>query len=77
MPTIMAGVNQTLMLAMSMVAIASNDSRWWFRPALRGIGRLDMGWSVGCAGIVIRDYSDRLTQPLGQNSRLKGTDAGI
>ncbi|OAT24314.1 glycine betaine/L-proline ABC transporter permease ProW [Proteus myxofaciens] len=75
MPTIMAGVNQTLMLALSMVVIASMIAVGGLgQMVLRGIGRLDMGLAaVGGAGIVILAIIlDRLTQSLGQNSRLKG-----
>lgn len=44
MPTIMAGVNQTLMLALSMVVIASMIAVGGLgQMVLRGIGRLDMG----------------------------------
>ncbi|WP_300650561.1 proline/glycine betaine ABC transporter permease, partial [Pseudomonas sp.] len=43
-PTIMAGVNQTLMLSLSMVVIASMISVGGLgQMVLRGIGRLDMG----------------------------------
>jgi hypothetical protein len=55
MPTIMAGVNQTLMLALSMVVIASMIAVGGLgQMVLRGIGRLDMGLAtVGGVGIVI------------------------
>lgn len=75
MPTIMAGVNQTLMLALSMVVIASMIAVGGLgQMVLRGIGRLDMGLAaVGGAGIVILAIIlDRLTQSLGQNGRHKG-----
>ncbi|EKT61474.1 glycine betaine/L-proline ABC transporter permease ProW [Providencia burhodogranariea] len=74
MPTIMAGVNQTLMLALSMVVIASMIAVGGLgQMVLRGIGRLDMGLaSVGGVGIVILAIVlDRLTQSLGKNSRGK------
>ncbi|WP_075181578.1 glycine betaine/L-proline ABC transporter permease ProW [Pantoea sp. 1.19] len=75
MPTIMAGINQTLMLALSMVVIASMIAVGGLgQMVLRGIGRLDMGLaSVGGVGIVILAIIlDRLTQSLGQNSRTRG-----
>lgn len=55
MPTIMAGVNQTLMLALSMVVIASMIAVGGLgQMVLRGIGRLDMGLAtIGGVGIVI------------------------
>lgn len=76
MPTIMAGVNQTLMLALSMVVIASMIAVGGLgQMVLRGIGRLDMGLaSVGGVGIVILAIVlDRLTQSLGKNSRSKAS----
>lgn len=74
MPTIMAGVNQTLMLALSMVVIASMIAVGGLgQMVLRGIGRLDMGLaSVGGVGIVILAIIlDRFTQSLGQDTRGK------
>lgn len=71
----MAGVNQTLMLALSMVVIASMIAVGGLgQMVLRGIGRLDMGLaSVGGVGIVILAIIlDRLTQSLGRDSRTKG-----
>ena len=75
MPTIMAGINQTLMLALSMVVIASMIAVGGLgQMVLRGIGRLDMGLaSVGGVGIVILAIIlDRLTQSLGQDTRSRG-----
>ncbi|MCW2483466.1 ABC transporter permease subunit, partial [Candidatus Symbiopectobacterium sp. NZEC135] len=75
MPTIMAGVNQTLMLALSMVVIASMIAVGGLgQMVLRGIGRLDMGLAaVGGVGIVILAIIlDRLTQSLGRDSRSRG-----
>lgn len=75
MPTIMAGVDQTLMLALSMVVIASMIAVGGLgQMVLRGIGRLDMGLAaVGGVGIVILAIIlDRLTQSLGRDRRSKG-----
>ncbi len=75
MPTIMAGINQTLMLALSMVVIASMIAVGGLgQMVLRGIGRLDMGLAtVGGVGIVILAIIlDRLTQSLGRDSRTRG-----
>lgn len=72
MPTIMAGVNQTLMLSLSMVVIASMIAVGGLgQMVLRGIGRLDMGLAtVGGVGIVILAIIlDRLTQSVGGSSR--------
>ncbi|PPC64840.1 proline/glycine betaine ABC transporter permease ProW [Pantoea sp. ICBG 1758] len=76
MPTIMAGVNQTLMLALSMVVIASMIAVGGLgQMVLRGIGRLDMGLAtVGGVGIVILAIIlDRLTQSVGRDSRSRGS----
>lgn len=75
MPTIMAGINQTLMLALSMVVIASMIAVGGLgQMVLRGIGRLDMGLaSVGGVGIVILAIIlDRLTQSVGRDARARG-----
>jgi glycine betaine/proline transport system permease protein len=73
--TIMAGVNQTLMLALSMVVIASMISVGGLgQMVLRGIGRLDMGLAtVGGVGIVLLAIVlDRMTQALGAEERESG-----
>lgn len=70
-PTIMAGVNQTLMLSLSMVVIASMIAVGGLgQMVLRGIGRLDMGLAtVGGLGLVLLAiFLDRLTQAMGENS---------
>lgn len=72
MPTIMAGVNQTLMLALSMVVIASMIAVGGLgQMVLRGIGRLDMGLAaVGGVGIVLLAIVlDRITQAMGEQER--------
>jgi len=69
MPTIMAGINQTLMLALSMVVIASMIAVGGLgQMVLRGIGRLDVGLAaVGGLGIVLLAVIlDRLTQAMGK-----------
>ncbi|MFP4134956.1 MAG: ABC transporter permease [Halothece sp.] len=71
MPTILAGVNQSLMLALSMVVIASLIAVAGLGQMVnRGIGRLDVGLaSVGGVGIVlIAIVLDRITQAVGDNS---------
>ncbi|WP_418315992.1 glycine betaine/L-proline ABC transporter permease ProW [Piscinibacter sakaiensis] len=69
LPTIMAGVNQTLMLSLSMVVIASMIAVGGLgQMVLRGIGRLDMGLAtVGGVGIVLMAIVlDRMTQAMGR-----------
>lgn len=75
MPTIMAGFNQTLMLSLSMVVIASMIAVKGFgNEVLRAIGRLDAGKAiVGGIGIVILAVVlDRITQGLGSSKRTRG-----
>lgn len=72
MPTIMAGVNQTLMLSLSMVVIASMIAVGGLgQMVLRGIGRLDIGLAaVGGLGIVLLAVIlDRLTQEVGKKDK--------
>jgi len=72
MPTIMAGINQTLMLALSMVVIASMIAVGGLgQMVLRGIGRLDIGLAaVGGLGIVLLAVIlDRLTQEMGNKDK--------
>ncbi|WP_305821629.1 glycine betaine/L-proline ABC transporter permease ProW [Massilia brevitalea] len=72
MPSIMAGINQSLMLSLSMVVIASMIAVGGLgQMVLRGIGRLDMGLAtVGGLGIVLLAIMlDRLTQAMGQPTR--------
>ncbi|MDA8520027.1 glycine betaine/L-proline ABC transporter permease ProW [Acidovorax sp. NCPPB 4044] len=72
LPSIMAGINQALMLSLSMVVIASMIAVGGLgQMVLRGIGRLDMGLAaVGGLGIVLLAITlDRLTQALGQPRR--------
>ena len=79
MPTIMAGVNQTLMLSLSMVVIASMIAVGGLgQMVLRGIGRLDMGLAaVGGLGIVLLAIVlDRLTQAMGVSARERAGRSG-
>ena len=72
MPSIMAGINQALMLSLSMVVIASMIAVGGLgQMVLRGIGRLDMGLAtVGGLGIVLLAITlDRFTQALGRPRR--------
>lgn len=74
--TIMTGINQTLMLSLSMVVVASMIAVGGLgQMVLRGIGRLDIGQAaVGGVGIVLMAISlDRLTQAMGKPPRLRET----
>ena len=75
MPSIMTGINQALMLSLSMVVIASMIAVGGLgQMVLRGIGRLDMGLAtVGGLGIVLLAIVlDRLTQAMGETQRGSG-----
>lgn len=68
LPSIMAGVNQALMLSLSMVVIASMIAVTGLgQMVLRGIGRLDMGMAaIGGLGVVLLAVTlDRITQAMG------------
>jgi glycine betaine/proline transport system permease protein len=72
MPTIMAGVNQTIMLALSMVVIASMIGAGGLgNTVLTGIQRLDVGLGFeGCLGVVLLAILlDRITQSFGAARR--------
>jgi len=74
-PTILAGVNQTIMLSLSMVVIASMISvKGLGNEVLRAMGRLDAGKAlVGGLGIVILAVVlDRITQGMGRSGRERG-----
>lgn len=74
-PTIMAGVNQTVMLALSMSVVSSMIAVTGLgQMVLRGIGRLDMGLAtVGGLGIVfLAIVIDRISQSFGTSARERG-----
>jgi glycine betaine/proline transport system permease protein len=69
MPSIMAGVNQTIMLALSMVVIASMIGAGGLGDVvLRGIQRLDvgLGFEGGIGVVVLAIILDRITQSFGK-----------
>lgn len=73
MRTIMAGLNQTLMLALSMVVITALIGAGGLGLVVNtGLGRLDVGGATaGGVGIVILAIVlDRITQGLGQQNRV-------
>ncbi|AKB36452.1 Glycine betaine ABC transport system, permease protein OpuAB [Methanosarcina siciliae C2J] len=67
LPTIMAGINQCIMLSLSMVVIAAMiGARGLGYQVLYGIQRLDigMGFEAGLAIVIIAIFLDRITQNL-------------
>lgn len=74
MRTIMAGLNQTLMLALSMVVIAALIGAGGLGLVVNtGLGRLDVGGATaGGVGIVILAIIlDRITQGLGEQGKVE------
>ncbi|MFB4203181.1 Glycine betaine transport system permease protein OpuAB [wastewater metagenome] len=72
MPSIMAGINQTIMLALSMVVIASMIGAGGLgNTVLTGIQRLNvgLGFEGGLGVVILAILLDRITQSFGQRSR--------
>lgn len=69
LPTIMAGVNQTIMLALSMVVIAAMIGAGGLgQQVLKGIEqlRIGLGFESGLAVVILAMFLDRVTQGLGR-----------
>jgi glycine betaine/proline transport system permease protein len=72
MPSIMAGVNQTIMLALSMVVIASMIGAGGLgNTVLTGIQRLNvgLGFEGGLGVVLLAILLDRITQSFGRSRR--------
>jgi glycine betaine/proline transport system permease protein len=72
MPNIMAGINQTTMMALAMVVIASMIGvRGLGYEVLQGINRLQVGRGVlaGLGIVILAIVFDRITQAFGQRQR--------
>ena len=75
-PTILAGVNQTIMLALSMVVIAALIGAGGLgNPVVQGVTQLRTapGFEGGLAIVILAIFLDRVTQSLGDRV---GPDAG-
>ena len=75
LPNIMAGINQTTMMALSMVVIASMiGARGLGYEVLLGINRLEVGRGLlaGLGIVVLAVLFDRITQSYGQRVRTGG-----
>nr|WP_205719465.1 ABC transporter permease subunit [Actinomadura geliboluensis] len=73
MPSIMAGVNQLIMLSLSMVVIAGMVGAGGLGgEVLEGINRVDVakGFEGGIAVVILAIYLDRLTGALGEGPSL-------
>ena len=74
LPTILAGVNQTIMLALSMVVIAGMIGAGGLgNVVLKGITQLkiDLGFEGGIAIVILAIFLDRVTQALGESTQKK------
>lgn len=75
MPTIMAGINQVIMLALSMVVIAGMVGAGGLGgDVVASLNRIDagLGFEAGVSVVVLAMYLDRLTSAAGK-SRTQGT----
>lgn len=75
MPTILAGVNQTIMLALSMVVIGGLiGAPGLGEQVVRGVSRvqLDVGIEAGVGIVIIAIVLDRITQGFSQHRKKKG-----
>ncbi len=81
MPSIMAGINQTIMLALSMVVIASMIGAGGLgNTVLTGIQRLNvgLGFEGGLGVVLLAILLDRITQSFGTPKRSPGSrSAGL
>nr|WP_221773453.1 proline/glycine betaine ABC transporter permease [Ruficoccus amylovorans] len=72
MPTIMAGLNQTIMLSLSMVVIVGMIGAGGLGEAvLSGIQQMEMGYGFesGLSIVILAIYLDRLTQAMGNKKK--------
>ncbi len=79
MPSIMQGINQTIMLALSMVVIASMIGAGGLGgTVLTGIQRLQvgLGFEGGLAVVFLAILLDRISQSFGERRRGNGRDYG-
>ena len=74
MPTIMAGINQTIMLALSMVVIAAMiGAKGLGGEVWKAIQRLEPGdgFEAGLGVVILAMILDRLTQKIGRKTKAK------
>lgn len=72
LPTIMAGINQVIMLSLSMVVIAGMVGAGGLgQDVVASLTRLDpsLGFEAGIAVVILAVYLDRLTSSLGSRAR--------
>jgi len=74
LPTIMAGINQTIMLSLSMVVISGMIGAGGLgNEVLKGITQLkiDVGFEGGIAIVILAIFLDRVTEALGKRTGMK------
>jgi glycine betaine/proline transport system permease protein len=74
LPTIMAGLNQTIMMALSMVVIAALIGAGGLgAPVILGLNTLNIGLATigGLSIVLVAIILDRITQSLGSNGKKK------
>jgi len=79
-PSIMAGVNQVIMLSLSMVVIASMvGAPGLGRPIIQALSRIDvgLGFEAGLAVVILAIILDRLTAILGAGRRKAPRNATV
>lgn len=77
MPTIMTGMNQTIMLSLSMVVIASLIGAGGLGDGVtRALSRLEtgMGFEYGIAVVILAMILDRITQRVGERFHIQDKD---
>ncbi|MGV8897046.1 MAG: ABC transporter permease [Rhodoglobus sp.] len=75
MPSIMAGINQVIMLSLSMVVIASMvGANGLGQPVIRSLSRGDvsLGFEAGLSVVVLAIFLDRLTASFGKGTGFLG-----
>lgn len=76
LPSIMAGINQTIMLSLSMVVLAAMIAAGGLgREVIMALGQVDIGrgFVAGTAIVLVAMILDRITQSLGKRQRGAGT----
>jgi glycine betaine/proline transport system permease protein len=71
LPTILAGVNQTVLLALSMVVVAALiGSRGLGQPVVEGLTQLQIGkgFEGGLGIVIVAIFLDRITQAIGERA---------
>jgi glycine betaine/proline transport system permease protein len=71
LPTILAGVNQTVLLALSMVVVAALiGSRGLGQPVVEGLTQLQIGkgFEGGLGIVIVAIFLDRITQAVGEQA---------